>query len=179
SDENGLCVWIIIGVRIVALHEERGILKGREPDLAVKPMCVTRHQNPAPQSFEPRMPRDRLHYPAGQLTAAILSDDEHVCYVGERRIVADDAAKPDLLPPIVHAKRQRVINRAFDNGARDRLRPGRGLEKGVDERQIESSTVSADHEVPAAPFTAQELGHLQQGGPKEVFQLAIRESESR
>src|ERR1700733_1390358 len=117
-------------------------------------MCVSRGQNPAPQSLENRMRHDTLHQPLTQAASAVRFQHEHIAQISDGSEIADHAGKSNLRAvSIINSKTERVLNRPSDNLFRNSLRPITICEEIVNYIQVQPRMIGADQKITAPIFS--------------------------
>jgi hypothetical protein len=104
------------------------------------------------QALQRRVRDDDLHQPHAEAAPAMLREHEHVGEVRERRVVGDDPREADLVAGVEQAERERVLDRAHHQLARNSARPVRGGQGRVHDVEVDARRVGGDQVLVSSPL---------------------------
>ena len=110
-------------------------------ELCIQAVSVAGRKQQPSQALKVWMGKNRSHEEFGDSASSVLGDDEDIANVGHRRKVARDAGKPYLASVMESCETQRVLDGAFDDGARNASSPVGTGKKVVNQPDVEARRI--------------------------------------
>jgi hypothetical protein len=99
------------------------------------------------------MLHDALHHPLAKPVSAVRLEHEHIAKISNRREIADNTSKADLLSRfMINPEAQRMLDRSGDNVSRNSFRPIAIRQEFIDYIYVDTCGIGADAVLSAPVF---------------------------
>ena len=160
---------------ITLFHVALGVGERSEAKLGVKAVGILRGEGEAAERLQPWVRQHGLNKRFAQTVAAVCVEYEHVANPAVGRVVRDNASQADLVPGRrIHADAKRILQRAFDDFARNITCPiALPAKIAVNHFRIEARRIVGEQIVAVPNLVGHKLNSIY--GPANSAQLKLRE----